>query len=169
MPAINVNDKLVIKTYSYYHCFRLSESEYAMFDAKMDMPIVIGSLAIIKTMLLPQNSIVFLYKEGQQYNFEKGAKKTIEVSGEGKRKKPPLRYHTIKTESMIYHHFKLSTVLSVLFDDDFKMPITYGSNQKIQAVLNKINKDATVFYYKEDPAIKNSFKLFMTYKGKKVV
>ena len=60
----------------------------------------------------------------------------------------------------------MSEVLSVLFDDEFNMPITYGLNQKIQAILNKINKTSTIFYYKEDTSVKNSFKLFMTYKGK---
>jgi len=166
MPEIKVNQKEVIKRYSYYHCFKLSESSYAIFDIKMDMPIGVGSLAIIQSMQLPLNSIVFLYKPNSLGGYEKGAKKTIEVKGEGKHTKPPLRYHYLNNDALFYHHFKLSTVLSVMFDDDFKLPIVYGSNQKIQAVINKINKAATIFYYKEDAAIKHSFKIFMTYKGK---
>lgn len=164
MPTI-INQ--VIKRPNYYHCFKLSESQSAIFDIKMDMPIVIGSTAIIQSMLLPQNSIVFLYKTDGEGMFVKGAKKTIEVKGEGKHTKPPLRYHYLNNLSVTYHHFKLSNVLSVMFDDDFSMPLVYGSNQKVQTLINKINKAATIFYYKEDPAVKHSFKMFMTYKGKR--
>ena len=166
MPVIKVNDKEVIKTYRYYHCFKLSESSYALFDIKMDMPIIIGSIAIIKSTQLPPNSIIFSYKLNSVGFFEKEVKKTIEIKGDGKHLKPPLRYHYLNNKKIFYHHFKMSEVLSVLFDDEFNMPITYGSNQKIQAILNKINKTSTIFYYKEDTSVKNSFKLFMTYKGK---
>jgi hypothetical protein len=166
MLEIKVNQKEIIKRYNYYHCFQLSDSSYALFDIKMDMPIMMGSLAIIQTILLPLNSIVFLYKSSGVGCYEKGAKKTIEVKGEGKHTKPPLRCHYLKNESIIYHHFKLSNVLSVIFDEDLKLPIAYGSNQKIQAIINKVNKTATIFYYKEDPVFKHSFKMYMTYTGK---
>lgn len=132
----------------------------------MDMPIVVGSLAIIQSMQLPLNSVVFSYKSNSLGGYEKTVKKTLEVKGEGKHTKPPLRYHYMSDKSLFYHHFKLSTVLSVLFDENFELPIVYGSNQKVQAVLNKVNKGATIFYYKEDAAVKHSFKIFMTYKGK---
>ena len=166
MLSIKVNDKQVIKTYTYYHCFKLSESSYALFDAKMNMPIVIGSLSVIKSTKISPNSVVFLYSRKSQFLFEKGAKKTIELGGSVKHTKPPLRYHYIDDSKLFYNHFKLSGVLSVLFDDDFHMPIAYGSNQKIQAILNKISKQATVYYYKEDASIKHSFKMFMTYESK---
>lgn len=166
MLSIKVNDKQVIKTYTYYHCFKLSESSYALFDAKMDMPIVIGSLSVIKATKLSPNSVVFLYIMRSGLFFEKGAKKTIELGGNVTHKKPPLRYHYTDAESLVYHHFKLNGVLSVLFDSDFHMPIAYGSNQKIQAIINKINKKSIIFYYKEDGSIKHAFKLFMTYEGK---
>jgi hypothetical protein len=98
--------------------------------------------------------------------FEKGPNKYIEIKGEGLHQKPPLRYHYLDPNKFFYHHFKISPVLSVIFDDEFGMPLAYGSNQRIQAVINKISKTSTIFYYKEDIAVKNSFKLFMTYKGK---
>ena len=58
MPVINVNDKEVIKTQRYYHCFKFGE-KYFLFDEKMNMPVVVGSYAIIKVESLPQNSVVF--------------------------------------------------------------------------------------------------------------
>jgi hypothetical protein len=169
MPTNKVNDKEVIKKQpkpKYYHCFKLSETNDALFDAKMDMPIVIGSIAIIKSTKLPPNSFVFYYELNSQMFFEKGPNKYIEIKGEGLHQKPPLRYHYLDPNKFLYHHFKISPVLSVIFDDEFGMPLAYGSNQRIQAVINKISKTSTIFYYKEDIAVKNSFKLFMTYKGK---
>lgn len=171
MPVNKVNDKETIKNTPkprYYHCFKLNETDDALFDAKMDMPIVIGSVAIIKSVKLPPNSFVFYYELNPLMFFEKGPDKYIEIKGGGKHQKPPLRYHYMNPDKTLYHHFKLSTVLSVLFDDEFDMPLVYGSNQKIQAVINKIRKEATIFYYKEDIAVKHSFKLFMTYKGSSV-
>lgn len=171
MPVNNVNDKETIKKQSkprYYHCFKLNESNYALFDIKMDMPIVIGSISIIKTVKLPSNSIVFYYDLNSKMFFEKPPEKYIEIKGEGIHLKPPLRYHYIYSDKVLYHHFKITSVLSVIFDDDFSMPISYGSNQKIQGVINQINKQSTIFYYKEDATLKNSFKLYMSYKGKKV-
>ena len=165
----NVNSKETIKKLpppKYFHCFRLNESNYAIFDMKMDMPIVIGSIAIIKSMKLPENSFVFYYEIRSKGYFEQGPEKYIEVKGDGKHTKPPLRYHYLDKRKLVYHHFKLSPVLSVLFDDTFDMPLAYGSNQKIQAVINLIDKSATIFYYKEDATVKNSFKLWMLYKGK---
>jgi hypothetical protein len=168
MPENKVNDKEAIKIPKYYHCFRISDTEYALFDIKMDMPLIIGSIAIIKSVKLPPNSFVFYYELNSRMFFEKGPEKYIEIKGEGKHRKAPLRYHYMEKDKLFYHHFKISTVLSVLFDDRFDMPLSYGSNQKIQAVLNKINNLATIFYYKEDVAVKKSFKLFMSYKGKGV-
>ena len=163
-----VNDKQVIKIpKKYFQCFKLNESSYALFDIKMDMPIVIGSLAIIKSVKLPQNSTVFLYKINSKNFFEKPVEKTIEINGEGVHQKPPLRYNYIDDKTIFYHYFKLSPVLCVIFGEDFKMPIAYGSNQKIQAVINSIPKNSTIFYYKEDFTVKNSFKFYMVFDGRK--
>ncbi len=168
MPIINkVNNKDSIKNKpKYFHCFKLSDSSYALFDIKMDMPLIIGSLSIIKSTNLPKGDVVFYYELNSKLYFEKLPDKTIEVNGEGKHQKPPVRYHNLNDKSLFYHHFKLSEILSVLFDERFDMPIVYGSNQKIQAVLNKTPKTSTIFYYKEDLTVKNSFKLYMTFKGK---
>ena len=162
-----VNDKSTIKTIppTYFHCFKLTSSSYALFDMKMDMPIIIGSLAIIKTVKLPQNSMVFYYEINSKNFFEKGPKKTIAIKGNGKHSKPPLRYHYVNKTGKFYHYFKLTPVLSVLFDTDFSMPIVYGSNQKIQATMNHLTKEVSIFYYKEDFTIKNSFKFFMMFEG----
>lgn len=164
--TIKVNNKLVIIKPKYFHCFKLSESSYALFDIKMDMPIVIGSLAIIKSIRLPQNSTVFYYELNSKNFFEKGPKKTIDIIGEGKHIKAPLRYHYVKERELFYHYFQLTPVLSVLFDSDFSTPIVYGSNQKIQAVMNHLVKGVTILYYKEDFTVKNSFKFFMMFEGK---
>lgn len=161
-----VNDKVIINKPKYFHCFKLNDSSYALFDIKMDMPIIIGSLSIIKSVKLPINSIVFYYKLGSGHSFIKPPEKTIEINGTNFRRKPPLRYHRIDINDMVYHHFKLSSVLSVLFNDDFSMPIAYGSNQRIQSTINSISKQASIFYYKEDFSLKNSFKFFNIFDGK---
>ena len=168
---LKVNDKIVIKKVSmpkYFHCFKLSESSYALFDIKMDMPLMIGSIAIIKSLKLPSNSIVFYYhiNDNKGY-FEKMPEKTIDVQGEGTYLKPPLRYHHVNDKKKFYHVFKLTPILFVLWDDDVSMPIAYGSYQRIQATLNIIPKDATVFYYKEDASVKHSFKFYTLFEGKK--
>ena len=133
----------------------------------MDMPIFIGSLSIIKSIKLPTNSIVFYYKIGSKGCFEKSPEKTIEIIGEGTHQKPPKRFHDIDDKMLEYHCFKLSQIESVLFDGDFSMPIAYGSNQRIQATINKIPKNSVIYYYKEDVSVKNSFKFFMIFEGKK--
>jgi hypothetical protein len=169
MPDVIVNDKQTIIRLPeprYFHCYKLNESNVALFDVKMDMPIVIGSIAIIKSCKLPPNSTVFYYKLMAEGFFAKGADKFMEIDGDGKHIKPPLRYHYVDPQRLMYHHFKLSPVVSVLFDDRFTMPIVYGSNQKVQAVINKVSKAASIFYYKEDVTFKHSFKLWMMYKGK---
>ena len=170
MPVTNVNDKETIKKskQKYYHCFKLNESNYALFDIKMDMPIVIGSLSIIKSVKIPTNSAVFYYELTPKLFFEKTPAKYIVIKGEGVHLKPPLRYHYLDKDKVLYHHFKITPVLSVIFDDDFSMPLAYGSNQKIQGVINQINSQSAIFYYKEDATLKNSFKLYMSYKGKSV-
>jgi hypothetical protein len=162
-----VNSKIVIKTAppKYFHCFKLSESSYALFDIKMDMPIVIGSLAIIKSTQLPKNSIVFYYKIESKGFFEKAPENTITINGEVPHQKPPLRYHYIEKGEFLYHVFKLSNVLYVLWDSNVKMPIIYGSNQKLQATLNQLPKTSTIYYYKEDATVKNSFKFYMMFES----
>ncbi len=168
MPTKIVNDKQTIKNsdIKYYHCYKLNDTYYALFDIKMDMPIVIGSLSIIKSVKLGgKQNVVFYYELNSKGFFEKPPYKTIEISGEGKYQKPPLRYHYIDKNKIIYHHFKLNNVLSTLFDDTFEMPIMYGSNQRIQSAINQIGKSSFIFYYKEDLLVKNSFKLFMVYKN----
>ena len=163
-----VNDKIVIKIPppKYFHCFKLSESSYALFDIKMDMPIIIGSLAIIKSTKLPKNSITFYYEINSKGYFEKRPEKTIDIKGEVPHQKAPLRYHYIDKDELLYHVFKLSSVLYVLWDSNVKMPIMYGSNQKLQATINQLSKSCTIYYYKEDFSVKNSFKFYMMFEGK---
>ena len=167
MSTTNVNDNKNIKNPTYYQCFKLNDTYYALFDIKMDMPILVESLAIVKSIKLPLNSLVFYYELNSQSFFEKPPIKYIDIQGNGKHQKPPLRYNYIDSKKLTYHHFRLTPVLSTLFDDQFTMPLAYGGNQKIQAVLNNINKQSTIFYYKEDLNVPNSFKLFMRYQGKK--
>ena len=163
-----VNNKITIKipTPKYFHCYKLNESRYALFDIKMDMPVVIGSLAIIKSVKLPPNSKVFFYKIGAKGFFEKGPSKTIEVEGEAVHQKPPLRYEKVDPQNTFYHIFKLSPILYVLWGNDVKMPIVYGSYQKIQMTINQLPKNSIIYYYKEDVTVKNSFKFYMMYEGK---
>ena len=166
-----VNDKIVIKNTispKYFHCFKLNDASYALFDIKMDMPLVIGSLVIIKTTKLPQNSSVFYYEIHSKGYFEKGPEKTIDIRGEGLHQKPPLRYHDIDKNNKTYHVFKLSPILYTLWDIDIRTPIVYGSYQRIQATLNEVEKDSTIYYYKEDLSVKNSFKFYAMFKGKKI-
>lgn len=166
MSTTIVNNNQTIITPTYYQCFKLNNSSYALFDIKMDMPIIIGSINIIKTTQVPPNSYVFYYELTSKYYFEKLPSIYIKINGETKHQKAPLRYHLFNEKKIIYHHFKLSPILSVLFDDEFDMPLAYGGNQKVHAVINKIPRENTVFYYQEDMNVKNSFKLYMTYQGK---
>ncbi len=167
----NVNSKIVIKTPTpkYFHCFKLSDSSYALFDIKMDMPVVIGSLAIIKGTKLPQGAVVFYYEiNSSKGYFEKGPKKTInDIRGDVSHNKPPLRYHYINPNIFEYHSFKLSPTLYVLWDSTVDMPIIYGSYQKLQATINQVPKLSKIYYYKEDFTVKNSFKFYMMFEGKK--
>jgi hypothetical protein len=57
--------------------------------------------------------------------------------------------------------------MSVLFDDNFNLPIVYGSNQKIDLTIRNISQDLDIFHYKEDMSVKHSFKLYIIDKGKK--
>ena len=166
MTINTVNQKEIPK--KYYHCFKLSDSKYVLFDIKIDIPLIVGSLGVIKSFQLPENSLVFYYKLNQKGFFEKFPEKYIEIVGINEHTKPPLRFHVMDKDQLFYHHFKVSNVLSSLYDTTFKMPVMYGSNQKIQAILNNIPTSATIFYYKEDASFKKSFKLFMTYSGKKI-
>jgi len=174
MPIQNVNNKETIKNPIYYHCFKLSNSSYALFDIKMDAPIVVATLPIIKTVKLPNNALVYFYKihSGSGF-FDKGADKFIEIKGEGKHMKPPLRplgnNEIDKTckNTLYFHQFRLNNVLSSIFGGDFTLPLEYGSNQDIQAVKNKIGKDKQIFVYKEDLSFKGSFKLWKVETGSK--
>ena len=172
MPVTNVNDKETIKKskQKYYHCFKLNESNYALFDIKMDMPVVIGSSSIIQSTKLPANSFVFNYELNSRGFFEKTPDLYLKINGdaEGKHQKPPLRYHYINPKITLYFVFKINTVLYSLFDVEFDMPLAYGDFSKIQAVLNNINKDSTIFYYKEDLVVKKSFKVWYIYENKKI-
>ena len=174
MPIQNVNNNQPIKNPTYYHCFKLSDSSYALFDIKMDAPIVIGSLSIIKTVKLPKSALVYFYKihRGSGF-FDKGADKFIEIDGEGKHMKPPLRplgnneINKICKDTLYFHQFRLSNVLSSIFGYDFNLPLEHGSNQDIQVVKNKIGKDKQIFVYKEDQSFKGSFKLWRVETGSK--
>jgi len=164
MPEQLVN----LKKPSYFHCFKLSDNSYALFDSKLDMPLLIGSIAVIKAIKLPAKHIVFFYKTIPKIYFQKAVEKFIDIAGENVKAKPPLRFKKLNDITIIYHHFKISPIVSVLFDSEMDIPIAYGSNQRIQAVLNRINKESIILYYKEDITLKNSYKYFMQYEGKKV-
>lgn len=167
MPVVEVNVKKSIKKPHYYHCFKISDSEYTLFDVKMDMPMIVGSIAIVKSLKLPENSVVFYY-HAPVIAFEKPPMKTIEIKGDGKYMKPPMRFKKLEKGGFkIFHHFRLSSVLSAFFDEDMDMPVIYGDNQKVQATVTKLDKTNTIVYYKEDGALKNSFKMWMIYEGKK--
>jgi hypothetical protein len=169
MPIQKVNNKETIKNPIYYHCFKLSNSSYVLFDIKMDMPLIVGSLSIIKTFKLPPEAIIYYYKIHASGFFYKGPDKTIDIKGEGKRMKAPLRYNYIddNDDTIFFHHFKLSNVLSVIFGGEFDKPLMYGSNQKIQMIKNQISKDKQIFVYKEDLSFKGSFKLWQVEAGSK--
>ena len=165
MANVNVKQTIIkLPKPTYYHCFKLNDSNYALFDIKIDMPIVIGSIAIIKSTKLPLNSLVFYYEIGSLGFFTKGPEKYMKMddNANGKHQKPPLKQTYIPND-LFYHHFKLSDTESALFCESFKNPVRYGSNDKIQVVINNINKDAKIFYYREDVSIKNSFKLWDMY------
>jgi len=166
MPTVEVNQKKTIKIPRYFHCLKLNDSSYVLFDVKMDMPMIIGSIAIVKSLKLPEGSVVWYYHSPNGF-FQKTPSKTIEIDGDGKYRKPPLRFKKLDPRWPIYHHFKLSPVLSALFDGTFEMPIIYGDNQKVEATISKLDKTTSIFYYKEDMSFKNSFKWWMTYEGKK--
>jgi hypothetical protein len=172
MPAIIVNNNQNVKTPkpTYYHSFKLSDSSYALFDAKMDMPIVIGSVSIIQSAKLAATPLVFDYRFNSRLFFEKQSRLYVEMNKDanGKHQKPPLRYHNIDPLGLFYHLFKLTSTTWSLFGLEFDMPIAYGSYSRIQAVLNKINPDAIVFYYHEDVTNKNSFRVWYRYANKKV-
>ena len=169
MPT-NKNQVIKKSIAKYYHCFKLSDSSYALFDIKMDMPIIIGSTAVVQATKLPQNSFVFYYEIGSNFFFAKPPKLYLEMNKDASttHQKPALRYHYIDPAGLQYHLFKMSPVLWSLFDIDFSMPLAYGSFSKIQAVLNNINENAVVFYYHEDIANKNSFKVWYRYADKKI-
>jgi hypothetical protein len=152
---------------SYFHCFKLNDSSYVLFDNKLDMPLLIGSIAVIKSIKLPTNHFVFFYKTNPKLYFQKAVEKLIDITGENAKIKPPLRFKKIDDTMIIYHHFKINPAVSALFDVEMNIPIMYGSNQKIQMMLNKINKSSTILYYKEDVMLKKSYKYFMQYNGKK--
>lgn len=172
MPKNKVNNKQVIKkpVPNYYHCFKLNDASYALFDIKMDMPIATGSSSIIQSTKLPKNSFVFSYELNSNSFFEKDPDlyMTMNDNAEGKHQKPPLRYHYIDPKNIFYHVFKINTILYSLFGVEFDMPLAYGDSSKIQAVLNNINKEAIIFYYKEDITIKKAFKVWYVYENKKI-
>lgn len=169
MPVQIVNNNQPIKN-TYYHCFKLSDSSYALFDAKMDMPIVVGSTSIIQSTRLNSNSLVFEYKLNSRSFFEKQAKLYFEMnkSANGYHKKQPLRYHYINPNGLFYHLFKLTNVSWSLFDMEFDMPLAYGGLSKVQAVLNHINENAVVFYYQKDTVVKDALKIWYVYRDKKI-
>lgn len=59
----------------------------------------------------------------------------------------------IDPSQKIYHLFKLSTILYVLYDDLMDRPIQYGSLNKIQPTANSIKnniKGSITIYYDKD-------------------
>lgn len=169
MPTVEVNVKKTIKTPHYYHCFKLSDSEYVMFDNLMDIPIIRGSIEIIQGVKLPEGSVVWYYRPLGQKSavFQLTPEKTIDVSG-GKtlRIKPPKKIKGVDPSSFIYHHFRLSPVLSALYDVSLDVPVAYGDNQKIDRIKNKFGSAITVITYKESLRIKNSFSMYHIKLGK---
>src|ERR1035437_541018 len=107
MPVQIVNNNQPIKN-TYYHCFKLSDSLYALFDVKVDMPIVVGSTSIIQSAKLHPNSLVFNYELNPRSFFEKKTKLYLEMNknANSRHQKPPLRYHYIDSNNIFYHLFK---------------------------------------------------------------
>ena len=100
----------------------------------MDMPIIIGSLSVIQSTKLPQNSLVFYYAINSKLFFEKDPRTylTMNKDANGKHRKPPLRYHYIYKENIFYHVFKLNSVMYSIFDTEFDMPLAYGDFVKFK-------------------------------------
>lgn len=169
MPTTN-NQVIKKPVPKYYHCFKLSDSSYALFDSKVDMPLIIGSISLIQSTKLPQNSFVFYYEINSQFFFNKPPKNYLDMNTDATnvRQKPALRYHYIDPKGVQYHMFKLNSVLWSLFDIEFDMPLAYGSLSKVQAVINKVNETSVIYYYHEDVSVKNSFKVWYVYKNKKI-
>lgn len=171
MPVQEVNAKTIIikKTPRYYHCFKLSDSEYVLFDNLMDIPICRGSIEIMQGVKLPQGAIVWYYKTVTQkaVSFQLTPEKTIDVSGgETLRTKPPKKIKGVEPSVFVYHHFRLSPTLSALYDMWLDVPVAYGDNQKIDRVKREFGDTISIITYKESLRIKNSFSVYHIKLGK---
>lgn len=71
----------------------------------------------------------------------------------------------IDKDQKIYHLFKMSEVLYVLYDDEMDMPIQYGSLTLVNPAVLSIRKNVkgiTVIYYDRDLSDKITFKKNVT-------
>lgn len=68
---------------------------------------------------------------------------------------------SVDWKQKIYHMFKLSNSLYVLYDDEMDMPIKYGALNDVTPVINSLRKHISgvfIIYYDRDLQDKISFK-----------
>jgi len=68
---------------------------------------------------------------------------------------------------LIYHYFERSISEYALFDDDFDMPVAWGSRNLVDGTVRKLSTAVTVIYYRRDVKDRLSFKKRLIYDGKK--
>jgi hypothetical protein len=63
----------------------------------------------------------------------------------------PLPYpKKIAVGERLYYHYKLDASRYSLFDSDMDTPIIYGSYNQVAAVISKLPRTSTIFYYEVD-------------------
>ena len=68
--------------------------------------------------------------------------------------------------ALLYHYFERTPSQFALFDDEFDLPVAWGSKNLVDTVIRNLNKTITICYYKRD-SNKISFKKKAIYEGKK--
>ena len=72
----------------------------------------------------------------------------------------------INPNMLLYHYIERSPTELALYDDEFDMPIAYGSRNLVDATVKNLNKKVNIVYYKRD-VDGLSFKKKLIYEGKK--
>jgi len=78
-----------------------------------------------------------------------------------------MRLKRINPEILLYHHFERSPSEFALYDDEFDIPVGYGSRNLVESIVRRLSKNVTVIYYKRDPVDRQSFKRKAVYSGDK--
>lgn len=73
----------------------------------------------------------------------------------------------VNPKSLLYHYFERSVTEFALYDDEFDMPVAYGSRNLVDAIVRSLDRSMSVIYYKRDNVDKVSFKKKAIYEGKK--